>query len=52
MSETPRFKHWEDLDITDDFIFSRVMLKKTLPKPHHKKHPQGRSPATLTHRGS
>ena len=28
MSETPRFKHWEDLDITDDFIFSRVMLKK------------------------
>ena len=30
MSETPRFKHWEDLDITDDFIFSRVMLKKKL----------------------
>lgn len=30
MSETPRFKRWEDLDITDDFIFSRVMLKKKL----------------------
>ncbi len=28
MSETPRFKRWEDLDITDDFIFSRVMRKK------------------------
>ena len=30
MSETPRFKHWEDLDITDDFIFSRVMRNKRL----------------------
>ena len=30
MSETPRFKHWEDLDITDDFIFSRVMRNKKL----------------------
>ena len=30
MSETPRFKHWEDLDITDDFIFSRVMRNKQL----------------------
>ena len=30
MSETPRFKRWEDLDITDDFIFTRVMRNKRL----------------------
>ncbi|MBQ4331738.1 MAG: hypothetical protein IJC31_07880, partial [Spirochaetaceae bacterium] len=30
MSETPRFKCWEDLDITDDFIFTRVMRNKRL----------------------
>ena len=30
MSETPRFKHWEELDITDDFIFTRVMRNKRL----------------------
>ena len=30
MSETPRFKRWEDLDITDDFIFTRVMQNKRL----------------------
>ena len=30
MSETPRFKRWEDLDITDDFIFTRVMRNKKL----------------------
>ena len=27
---TTKFKRWEDLDITDDFIFSRVMRKKKL----------------------
>ena len=26
----PRFKRWEELDITDDFIFSRVMRNKKL----------------------
>ncbi|MBQ8561907.1 MAG: Rpn family recombination-promoting nuclease/putative transposase [Spirochaetaceae bacterium] len=30
MSETPRFKRWEELDITDDFIFTRVMRNKRL----------------------
>ena len=30
MSETPRFKCWEELDITDDFIFTRVMRNKKL----------------------
>ena len=25
-----QFKKWEDLDITDDFIFSRVMRNKRL----------------------
>ena len=25
-----KFKCWEDLDITDDFIFSRVMRNKRL----------------------
>ena len=30
MSETPRFKRWEELDITDDFIFTRVMRNKKL----------------------
>ena len=30
MSETPRFKRWEELDITDDFIFTRVMRSKKL----------------------
>ena len=33
---TTKFKRWEDLDITDDFIFTRVMRNKklcrTLPK--------------------
>ena len=33
MSETPRFKHWEELDITDEFIFSRVMLKNSAQPP-------------------
>ena len=27
---TVKFKPWEDLDITDDFIFSRVMRNKRL----------------------
>ena len=27
---TTKFKRWEDLDITDDFIFSRVMRNKKL----------------------
>ena len=27
---TIKFKRWEDLDITDDFIFSRVMRNKKL----------------------
>ena len=52
MSETPRFKRWEELDITDDFIFTRVMRNKRLCRTLHKKRPQGRFPATLTHRGS
>ena len=52
LTEAELQKQWESLTFTDDFIFSRVMLKKTLPKPHHKKHPQSRSPATFTHRGS
>ena len=30
MSEAPRFKRWEELDITDDFIFTRVMRSKRL----------------------
>ena len=30
MNETPRFKRWEELDITDDFIFTRVMRNKKL----------------------
>ena len=30
---TIKFKRWEDLDITDDFIFSRVMLKKLCLNP-------------------
>jgi len=30
LSETPRFKRWEELDITDDFIFTRVMRNKKL----------------------
>ena len=30
MSETPRFKRWDELDITDDFIFTRVMRNKRL----------------------
>ena len=28
MSEAPRFKRWEELDITDDFIFTRIMRNK------------------------
>ena len=27
---TTKFKRWEDLDITDDFIFTRVMRNKKL----------------------
>ena len=27
---TTKFKPWEDLDITDDFIFTRVMRNKRL----------------------
>ena len=27
---TIKFKRWEDLDITDDFIFTRVMRNKRL----------------------
>ena len=31
MKETQfQFKKWEDLDITDDFIFSRVMRNKKI----------------------
>ena len=30
---TVKFKLWEDLDITDDFIFSRVMRNKKLGVP-------------------
>ena len=46
------FKRWEDLDITDDFIFTRVMRNKRLLLNPSRKRPQGRFPATLTHRGS
>ena len=28
--QTRPFKRWEDLDITDDFIFTRVMRNKRL----------------------
>ena len=28
--EIKTFKRWEDLDITDDFIFTRVMRNKKL----------------------
>jgi len=52
LTEAELQKQWENLTFTDDFIFSRVMLKKTHPKHHHKKRPQGRFPATLTYRGS
>lgn len=30
MKQPQRFKRWEDLDITDDFIFTRVMRNKRL----------------------
>ena len=52
MSEIPRFKRWEDLDITDDFIFTRVMRNKRLRLNPSRKRPQSRFPATFTHRGS
>ena len=29
-NQTTKFKRWEDLDITDDFIFTRVMRNKRL----------------------
>ncbi len=29
---TIKFKRWEDLDITDDFIFTRVMRNKKLSR--------------------
>ncbi len=52
LTEAELQKQWERLTFTDDFIFSRVMLKKKLCLNPPQKAPQGRSPATFTHRGS
>ena len=42
------FKRWEDLDITDDFIFTRVMRNKRLRLNPSRKRPQGRFPENST----
>ena len=42
------FKRWEDLDITDDFIFTRVMRNKRLRLNPSRKRPQSRFPENST----
>ena len=46
--EIKTFKRWEDLDITDDFIFTRVMRNKQLRLNPSRKRPQGRFPENST----
>ena len=46
------FKRWEDLDITDDFIFSRVMRNKRLCLNPSRKRPPGPLPRKFYYRGS